>query len=239
MYSQASINQGHPSQSYQQNHGPPVHGGQPVHGYNNSGTQYPTTAYTAGTQYPNTNMQYPASQPHGYPHGASNTMYTSPHAAYSAPQYPTNYPYAPAPGQYPGQFAPGTIPAPDPGTSIKQCYNCGRTNTPLWRRDPTTQHTLCNACGLYLQQRHEQRPQALIDADNDEGESEEYVGPPGGPECSHCHTHQTSVWRRNKDGDQVCNACGVYQRLRGKERPLSLRKNKVKPRAKHTQNYDT
>nr|GAT52761.1 GATA zinc finger domain-containing protein [Mycena chlorophos] len=55
-----------------------------------------------------------------------------------------------------------------------------------------------------------------------------------GPRCSHCNTRQTSVWRRNKEGQQVCNACGVYQRLRGKERPLSLKRNKIKPRTKHT-----
>ncbi|KAJ7917007.1 hypothetical protein B0H13DRAFT_1482908, partial [Mycena leptocephala] len=110
----------------------------------------------------------------------------------------------------------------------KQCYNCGKTNTPLWRCDPATQRTLCNACGLYLQQRHEQRPQALTDADSDDGKSEgEYVGVPDGPECSHCHTRQTSVWQRNKDRDQACNACGVYERVHGKERSQPLRKPRV------------
>ncbi|KAJ7851194.1 hypothetical protein B0H13DRAFT_2284690 [Mycena leptocephala] len=239
-FSQTPINQGHPSQSYQQTYGAPAHGGQPVHGYN-SGTQYPTTAYTAGTQYPNTNMQYPASQPHGYSHGAPNTMYTSPHAAsaYSAPQYPTNYPYAAAPGQYPGQFAPGTIPAPDPGPASSSATTAARRHAALAARPRDAAHAVqrvravpaaaARAAAAGTDRRGQRR----------RGERGEYVGAPGGPECSHCHTHQTSVWRRNKDGDQVCNACGVYQRLRGKERPLSLRKNKVKPRAKHTQNYDT
>ncbi|KAJ6571093.1 GATA zinc finger-domain-containing protein, partial [Mycena capillaripes] len=113
----------------------------------------------------------------------------------------------------------------------KECYHCHTTTTPLWRRDPKTHRTLCNACGLYLQQRHSQRPQQLIDADNDFGEeSAGSMGGQEGPECSHCHTRQTSVWRRNKEGAQVCNACGVYQRLRGTERPLTLKKNNVKPR---------
>ncbi|KAJ7631829.1 hypothetical protein B0H17DRAFT_1108459 [Mycena rosella] len=115
----------------------------------------------------------------------------------------------------------------------KSCFHCHVTSTPLWRREPATQRTLCNACGLYLQQRNKLRPQELIDADIDydtpQIPDEEYTG----PKCSHCGTRQTSVWRRSKTGAQVCNACGVYQRLRGKERPLSLRRNKIKPRTKH------
>ncbi|KAF7312878.1 GATA zinc finger domain-containing protein [Mycena kentingensis (nom. inval.)] len=119
----------------------------------------------------------------------------------------------------------------------KECFHCHVTTTPLWRREPQTQRPLCNACGLYLQQRNKLRPQELIDADRDDSDDEinripdsEYTG----PKCSHCLTRQTSVWRRNKAGQQVCNACGVYARLRGKERPLSLRRNKIKPRTKHT-----
>ncbi|KAJ7082481.1 hypothetical protein C8R44DRAFT_558151, partial [Mycena epipterygia] len=111
----------------------------------------------------------------------------------------------------------------------KECYNCHTTNTPLWRRDPKTNRPLCNACGLYVHNRHTPRPRELIEADNDD--DEEGSDMPDGPECSHCHTRQTSVWRRNSDGDHVCNACGVYQRLHGRERPLSLTKHtKPKPR---------
>ncbi|KAJ7749974.1 hypothetical protein B0H16DRAFT_1319026 [Mycena metata] len=121
------------------------------------------------------------------------------------------------------------------GTPKKECFHCHVTSTPLWRREPSTQRPLCNACGLYLQQRNKLRPQELIDADIDDDDTpqipdEEYTG----PKCSHCLTRQTSVWRRSKTGAQVCNACGVYARLRGKERPLSLRRNKIKPRTKHS-----
>ncbi|KAJ7731675.1 hypothetical protein DFH07DRAFT_701576, partial [Mycena maculata] len=123
----------------------------------------------------------------------------------------------------------------DPSMTGKQCYHCKTTATPLWRRDPATHQTLCNACGLYVQQRHSQRPRELIEADQDDDDEGVSVGAPDGPECSHCQTRQTSVWRRNKEGDQVCNACGVYERLRGTPRPLSLKRNKIKPRAKHPQ----
>ncbi|KAJ7169245.1 hypothetical protein C8R43DRAFT_121024 [Mycena crocata] len=124
---------------------------------------------------------------------------------------------------------------PDGEAPKKSCFHCLATTTPLWRREPSTQRLLCNACGLYLQQRNKLRPKALIEADIDDDETahipdEEYTG----RKCSHCLTRRTSVWRRSKTGAQVCNACGVYARLRGRERPLSLRRNKIRPRMKHT-----
>ncbi|VDD76904.1 unnamed protein product [Mesocestoides corti] len=33
--------------------------------------------------------------------------------------------------------------------------------------------------------------------------------------CSNCKTSQTSLWRRTSDGDTVCNACGLYQKMHG------------------------
>ncbi|KAF7296304.1 GATA zinc finger domain-containing protein [Mycena chlorophos] len=146
--------------------------------------------------------------------------------------------HAPAPRPAPtSRHKPRPAFNPDGTVAKKECFHCHATSTPLWRREPVTQRPLCNACGLYLQQRNKLRPQALIDADRDDSDDEinripdsEYTG----PRCSHCNTRQTSVWRRNKEGQQVCNACGVYQRLRGKERPLSLKRNKIKPRTKHT-----
>ncbi|KAF9434286.1 hypothetical protein BGZ76_008267 [Entomortierella beljakovae] len=38
------------------------------------------------------------------------------------------------------------------------CYNCNVTQTPLWRRTPDRQHSLCNACGLYYKQYGAHRP---------------------------------------------------------------------------------
>lgn len=122
----------------------------------------------------------------------------------------------------------------DGSSGGKTCSHCHATSTPLWRREPTTLKPLCNACGLYLQQRNKHRPQELIDADAADDSSETSDGDTSGPECSHCRTHHTSVWRRSKTGAQLCNACGVYSRLRGRDRPLSLKRNRIKPRSKHT-----
>lgn len=48
--------------------------------------------------------------------------------------------------------------------------------------------------------------------------------------CSNCSTNNTSLWRRTHDGRQVCNACGLFLRLHGIPRPLSLKTDVVKKR---------
>ncbi|KIK61611.1 hypothetical protein GYMLUDRAFT_42624 [Collybiopsis luxurians FD-317 M1] len=142
---------------------------------------------------------------------------------------------SPSPSPIQSYPAPNSTSKSKAGTnsnSGKTCSHCHATSTPLWRREPSTLRTLCNACGLYLQQRNKLRPQELIDADHDdESEISDHEGT--GPQCSHCFTRNTSVWRRSNTGAQLCNACGVYARLRGKDRPLSLRRKKIKPRTKH------
>lgn len=164
--------------------------------------------------------------------------FTFPHRL--SPEVPSPSPspvYAHRPRQASGSGPPSTGTSrnsEDRPETGKSCSHCRATSTPLWRRDPSTMKPLCNACGLYLQQRNKLRPQELIDADDDGSSSEESDPNYVGPECSHCRTHHTSVWRRSKTGDQLCNACGVYQRLRGKPRPLTLKKNKIRPRSKHS-----
>jgi len=41
--------------------------------------------------------------------------------------------------------------------------------------------------------------------------------------CYNCMTRDTPLWRRHKDKYLVCNACGLYFRSHGKERPISNR----------------
>ena len=39
-----------------------------------------------------------------------------------------------------------------------------------------------------------------------------------GLSCSNCHTTTTTLWRRNSEGEPVCNACGLYYKLHGVRR---------------------
>lgn len=34
-----------------------------------------------------------------------------------------------------------------------------------------------------------------------------------GVACANCSTTTTTLWRRNNNGEPVCNACGLYYKL--------------------------
>ncbi|SCV01875.1 LAME_0G19086g1_1 [Lachancea meyersii CBS 8951] len=54
--------------------------------------------------------------------------------------------------------------------------------------------------------------------------------PSGGPMCKNCHTLTTPLWRRNEHGAVLCNACGLFLKLHGRPRPISLKTDVIKPR---------
>ncbi|KAJ6628605.1 hypothetical protein B0H10DRAFT_2209509 [Mycena sp. CBHHK59/15] len=60
----------------------------------------------------------------------------------------------------------------------------------------------------------------LVAADQQHSD-DEHALPADAPQSTHCGTHRTSGWRRSADGAHLCNAWGMYVRLRGRDRPLS------------------
>ncbi|KAG7093533.1 hypothetical protein E1B28_007205 [Marasmius oreades] len=80
----------------------------------------------------------------------------------------------------------------------KSCSNCMTTTSPEWRKGPTGEKDLCNACGLRFA-----RKGNFISSSTDSAGSPTAC-------CISCRTTTTPEWRRGPSGNKdLCNACGL------------------------------
>ncbi|KNC81351.1 hypothetical protein SARC_06325 [Sphaeroforma arctica JP610] len=107
--------------------------------------------------------------------------------------------------------------------SHEPCVNCKTLKSPLWRRD-LQGNCLCNACGLYHKAHGTHRPLKRAMGSFVRTNATHPMGPMS---CSNCGTENTTLWRRNDQNMVVCNACGLYEKLHKRSRPIGLTKTNV------------
>lgn len=61
----------------------------------------------------------------------------------------------------------------------------------------------------------------------------------GKVQCHNCNTRNTPLWRKDPDGNTLCNACGLFLKLHGSTRPLSLKTDVIKKRSSRKVNTAT
>ncbi|KAF7307929.1 hypothetical protein MKEN_01153800 [Mycena kentingensis (nom. inval.)] len=127
-----------------------------------------------------------------------------------------------------------------PGGVKAECSNCGATHTPLWRRGLNDELN-CNACGLYCKLHKRPRPKTMRNSGGGDGgarggqsvraEAVDVMEAPA--QCYNCHTTATPLWRKDDEGKTVCNACGLYYKLHGSARPISMKSDVIRKRSRH------
>ncbi|XP_024915357.1 erythroid transcription factor [Cynoglossus semilaevis] len=106
------------------------------------------------------------------------------------------------------------------------CILCGANRTPLWRRDDAGRH-MCHSCSV---EREEIEKGVLL-------KSKRTVTRREGTRCVNCDTAETTLWRKNSEGQLVCNACGLYYKLHKVNRPLTLKNDKIQTRKRKVTNH--
>ena len=128
------------------------------------------------------------------------------------------------------------------GSAVSVSDMRNRGNDPRRQKIPRTSSTP-NAVHLAHQQGMLQRPQSSPSSPPESGFSSVAPSRPGSPggsrngdnngiptTCTNCFTQTTPLWRRNPEGHPLCNACGLFLKLHGVVRPLSLKTDVIKKR---------
>lgn len=121
-------------------------------------------------------------------------------------------------------------------TSVTDLRNRG--GDPRTRKIPrttSTPNTVGMATGMFSI-----RTQSSPSSPPESGFSSTVPSRPGSPRqgenngvpttCTNCFTQTTPLWRRNPEGHPLCNACGLFLKLHGVVRPLSLKTDIIKKR---------
>lgn len=130
-------------------------------------------------------------------------------------------------------------------TSVSDVRNRGgEQRTRKIPRTTSTPNTAGMATGMFSI-----RPQSSPNSPPESNFSSAAPSRPGSPRpggesgvpttCTNCFTTTTPLWRRNPEGHPLCNACGLFLKLHGVVRPLSLKTDVIKKRNRGSGNPTT
>jgi GATA-binding protein, other eukaryote len=130
--------------------------------------------------------------------------------------------------------------------SVSELRN--RTNDPRRQKIPRTSSTPNAAALVQTHMMHHHRARSSPNSPPESGFSSAAPSRPDSPgkgvggdggaptTCTNCFTQTTPLWRRNPDGQPLCNACGLFLKLHGVVRPLSLKTDVIKKRNRGSNN---
>lgn len=118
--------------------------------------------------------------------------------------------------------------------SVVRCAQCGAMfRLSLWSRE-SGQGPVCDACsGITVQEEDEevvegeQKP-VITRTRGRKRKSNSNLEP--SPICANCQTTNTPLWRRDANGNTICNACGLYYKLHMVHRPITMMRTEIKRR---------
>jgi GATA-binding protein len=132
-----------------------------------------------------------------------------------------------------------------PGSSLGRTHGSAasvsdirnRGNDPRRQKIPRTSSTP-NAAGLLQGMRPQSSPNSPPESAFSSAAPSRPSSPGGTKQgegstpttCTNCFTQTTPLWRRNPEGHPLCNACGLFLKLHGVVRPLSLKTDVIKKR---------
>lgn len=105
------------------------------------------------------------------------------------------------------------------GKSRPNFYSAGAKSCPPYRKQNSSTLSIC------IPRPHlGQQPRTMAASLTDNGL------PYTQPVCQNCQTSTTPLWRRDEAGSVLCNACGLFLKLHGRARPISLKTDVIKSR---------
>lgn len=133
---------------------------------------------------------------------------------------------------------------PQQRSQHQNCMTCQAALTAAtWRRDGGAS-ALCDNCANYSKMNSIRGVQLSNTGVRSSSSSRRVSSSSGnnrrsGLSCANCSTNTTTLWRRNNQGEPVCNACGLYFKLHNVNRPQAMKKDGIQTRKRKPKSNPT